>query len=62
LINSFYDLTGSYKTIIFILAGIMAIVMLTLQFVITGAHKVRDEILEAEQSRIPVNQQASIEA
>lgn len=48
LINSFFDLTGSYKTIIFILAGVMALVMIALQFVITGAHKVRDEILSVQ--------------
>ena len=62
LINTFFDLTGSYRAIIFILAGVMALVMIVLQFVISGAHKVRDEILEAEQTQLSTNQQTSIEA
>ena len=48
IINSFYDLFGNYKLIIFVMAGLMAVVMISLQFVITGAHKVRDEILAQE--------------
>ncbi len=62
LINSFYELFGNYRLIIFVMAGLMAIVMIALQFVISGAHKVRDEILSAEQAQIPANQQPSIEA
>ncbi len=62
LINSFYDLFGSYKLIIFVLAGIMAAVMILLQFVITSAHKMRDEILAEAESAPGVAHTASVEA
>ena len=62
LINSFYDMFGNYKLIIFIMAGMMAIVMIALQFVISGAHKLRDEILAQEASSVNATQSASIEA
>ena len=49
LINGFYDLFGkNYRPMIFALAILMGIVMISLQFVITGAHKVRDEIIAQE--------------
>ena len=51
VINSFYDLFGSYRVIIFVMAGLMFAIMISLQFVITGAHKVRDEILAAQENQ-----------
>lgn len=62
LINGFYDLFGSYRVIIFIMAGLMALIMIMLQFVISGAHRVRDEILAEEEEKVTATQAASIEA
>ena len=48
LMNVFYDVFGSYVPFIWICVGIMGVVMVTYQFVISAAAKDRKQILAAE--------------
>ena len=41
-VNLGFDLFGSYHSVLLVTAGIMALVMVSLQFVITNAHKLKD--------------------
>ena len=41
-VNLGFDLFGSYHSVLLVTAGIMALVMISLQFVITAAHKLKD--------------------
>lgn len=43
--NLGFDLTGSYNSVLYVCAGIMLAVTVTMQFVISRAHKVKSELL-----------------
>ena len=43
-VNLGFDLTGSYKSVLYVCAGIMLAVTVTMQFVIKRAHKVKSEL------------------
>jgi len=44
LMNLAYDLTGSYTNIMVVMCGIMVVVSVVMQFVITAAHKERARV------------------
>ena len=44
-VNLGFDLTGSYNSVLYVCAGIMLAVTVTMQFVISRAHKVKSELL-----------------
>ena len=48
LTNLFYDLNGSYTPVILGFAGILLVVTVAYQFIITAAHRDRREILVKE--------------
>ena len=50
LINTVFDLTGSYRSALYICAGIMLFVMVTLQFVLNAANREKKRILAAEEN------------
>ena len=50
LINTVFDLTGSYRPALYICAGIMTFVMVTLQFVLNAANREKKKILAAEEN------------
>ena len=54
-LNLCYDIFGNYKPMLIACAVIMAVVTIVLQFVISKAHKVREEVTAlAEQEKITV--------
>lgn len=62
VINGVFDLTGSYISVIFIMAAVMLGVTIAMQFVISSAHKLRDEILGQEELKVNSTPTTSIEA
>ena len=42
IMNLMYDLTGTYRPTMLVMVGLMAAVAITMQFVITAAHKYRN--------------------
>ena len=44
LVNLIYDLTGSYLTMLYIVAPVIAVLMVAFVFIIRSAHKVRDAV------------------
>ena len=53
-VNLCFDLVGTYKPILFACAAIMLAVTAVMQFVISKAHKVRTEIVAAEEAKASV--------
>ena len=49
LVNSIFDLTGSYKSILLILSALSALVMVLMQFCIAKAHKLAKDLEKEEQ-------------
>ena len=49
LMNLFYDLTGTYTNIMVWMCGIMVVVSIVMQFIITAAHRERDRTEAAPQ-------------
>ncbi len=49
LVNLFYDIQGTYKYILFVLLGVMALITVVFQLTLTSAHKVRKQVEVAEQ-------------
>ena len=43
LMNLMYDLTGTYRPTMLVMAGLMVIVLITMQFAITAAHREREK-------------------
>lgn len=52
LVNAFYDVHGSYKPIILLCAGILLGVTIMYQFVISAAHKKRQEVEAAQKQSV----------
>lgn len=53
-VNLCFDLVGTYKPILFACAAIMLAVTAVMQFVISKAHKVRTEVVAAEEAKASV--------
>ncbi len=49
-VNLCFDLLGTYTPMLYVCAGIMLVVTLMMQFVISGAHKLRAEVMAAEKA------------
>lgn len=47
-VNLGFDLTGSYRGVLLLTAGIMLAVTIAMQFVISSAHKLRTDLSETE--------------
>jgi predicted MFS family arabinose efflux permease len=52
LMNLFYDLTGTYTNVMVFMCGVMVIVAVVMQFVISAAHRERERVEQEEKNRV----------
>ena len=46
--NLFYDLTGTYSNVMIAMCGVMVVVAVVMQFVISAAHRERERVEQEE--------------